>query len=121
RLLSEPAGALRVRPRQHLARPERARIAGGVVRRESDRARDQRLALDVAPRIPDVPDGPRARSDAAVDRVGRAAADRLRQRVPAVRDALSARKMGLVFSAAQSLGLARRIFRYRAGSLSVWQ
>src|SRR5205807_2030727 len=65
----------------------------------------------------DVSDGTRAGPIAAADRASGVPAAGLWDGLSAFRDALSARKMGLVFRIAQRLGLARRLFRCGDGSL----
>ena len=59
RRLFQPAGALPIRRRQHLARSDRARIAGRHVRQQPGRAGDKWLDVDLAHRVHDVRDGPR--------------------------------------------------------------
>src|SRR4051794_10835212 len=109
RRLFEPAGTLRICPRQHTARSDRPPTAGYFLRRQPHWARDQWLAVDLAPRIHDVPDGTPAGPIATADRASGVPAAGLWYGLSVFRDALSARKVGLVFRIAQRLGLARRL------------
>ena len=72
RRLFQPAGALSLCRRQHVARPERARIAGRHVRQQPGRARDQRVDVDLALRVHDVRDGAGAGRAAAAEAAGHA-------------------------------------------------
>src|SRR6202030_725875 len=115
--LFKPARTLRICRRQHAARSDRSSTARYLLRRQPRWARDQRLAVDLAPRIHDVPHGTRAGPIATADRASGIPAVGLWYGLSAFRDALSARKMGLVFRIAQRLGLARRLLRRGNSSL----